>query len=320
MDNFESPIAAPWQTVNWGTFVSAEASGGRLNVKAGGDIWGTANSAGGLACPVPAGAGWAVAAKLLAYDDSWARSILLCESLDANAAFVVLLRYSSSSDWTWAWRDSAGASAGFTGGTPRLPFDMVANPWQEIHYTGSSVDFYVSGQLLGSRAISWTPSHWVLCATGSDMIGFDYDDAAVVPDGGDRNELYAGSEPINTSAPVASGDGIAGSVHSCTSGAWSTHDAIANGIVTYSYQWTRSDDGIGTNEVDIGGATNSTYTTAAADSGKHVRCRVRATNDGGFDSAADTPSNFIEIAGGGGSVSPVLSVAQQLMAAQGGGL
>ena len=111
----------------------------------------------------------------------------------------------------------------------------------------------------------------------------------------------AGPEPLNTVAPALSGTAQEGETLSATTGAW---DSQSNGTITYGYQWTRSDDNSGTNEADISGATSATYTLVSADVGKNVRCRVRGTNDGGFDSAEDTNTGFsatVVASGGGGS-------------------
>jgi hypothetical protein len=109
------------------------------------------------------------------------------------------------------------------------------------------------------------------------------------------DEIDEGPEPINTVAPVVSGTETEGQTLSCTTGTWglgSPFSGGSNGTITYAYQWTRSDDGSGTGEANISGATSSTYELQSADVGKYIRCYVAATNDGGRDVAADTPSNF----------------------------
>lgn len=121
----------------------------------------------------------------------------------------------------------------------------------------------------------------------------------------EEDEVYNGPEPVNTVAPVLSGTEEVGETLSCTTGTWgldSPFSSGSNGTITYSYQWTRSNDSGGTGEADISGATSSTYTLVEADVGKFIRCRVRATNDGGYDSAADTNSNM------SGAISSVASV------------
>lgn len=122
--------------------------------------------------------------------------------------------------------------------------------------------------------------------------------------GPEESEVYAGPEPINSVAPVATGTETEGQLLSCTTGTWGIDVPFSggsNGTITYGYQWTRSNDGAGAGEADIGSATSSTYTLTGTDVGKFIRCRVRGTNDGGADTAADTNSNFtgaISAAGG----------------------
>ncbi|MCA9181320.1 MAG: hypothetical protein KDA51_07695, partial [Planctomycetales bacterium] len=73
-------------------------------------------------------------------------------------------------------------------------------------------------------------------------------------------EHESGPEPINSVAPVVSGTETVGASLSCTSGTWGLDAPFSggiNGTITYTYQWTRSDDGTGTNEADISGATSS---------------------------------------------------------------
>ena len=115
----------------------------------------------------------------------------------------------------------------------------------------------------------------------------------------DAAELYGGPEPLNTVAPALSGTEVVGSDLTCSTGTW---DSQNNGTVTYAYQWTRSDDAGGTGEADIAGATSSTYTLVTADTGKFIRCRVRGSNDGGFDSAEDTNSDM------SGAISPTITI------------
>lgn len=77
----------------------------------------------------------------------------------------------------------------------------------------------------------------------------------------------ANQSPVNTLAPVISGTTTLGSILSCTTGTWTGIPAS----FTYTYQWKRGG-------VNIGGATNSTYTTVVADSGASITCTVTASN------------------------------------------
>jgi hypothetical protein len=73
--------------------------------------------------------------------------------------------------------------------------------------------------------------------------------------------------PVNLTPPVISGSTTIGSVLTCNPGTWS-------GSPSFEYIWTR--DG-----ATIGGATSSTYTIVAADTGTMLECEVKATNAAG---------------------------------------
>jgi len=92
----------------------------------------------------------------------------------------------------------------------------------------------------------------------------------------------ANTPPINTVAPVISGTAVVGQTLSCTNGTWT-----GTPIITYTYQWMR-------NGVNIGGATNSTYTLVQVDAGNtsNIKCVVTASNGAG---SASADSNVITV-------------------------
>lgn len=154
-----------------------------------------------------------------------------------------------------------------------------------VSYSGSDREIAIGGFDNGVG----TQSNWYNSTIGETAI------LDRVATSGEVAEWHNGYEPINSVAPVNSGTPTEGQTLSCTTGTWglgSPFSGGTNGTITYSYQWTRSDDGSGTGEANISGATSSTYTLQAADVGKYIRCYVAATNDGGRDVDADTPSNF----------------------------
>jgi hypothetical protein len=79
--------------------------------------------------------------------------------------------------------------------------------------------------------------------------------------------------PVNLTAPVVSGTPTVGQLLSTTNGTWDYNPT------SYAYQWKRD----GSN---IGGATSSTYTLAAADTGAVITVAVTASNAGGASSPA----------------------------------
>ena len=75
--------------------------------------------------------------------------------------------------------------------------------------------------------------------------------------------------PVNTVAPVASGNTYVGDVLTTTNGTWT-------GSPTFTYQWYTVSTGD-----PIVGATSTTYTLVAADANKDINCQVTGTNAAG---------------------------------------
>ena len=77
-----------------------------------------------------------------------------------------------------------------------------------------------------------------------------------------------------TGAPTITGTAQVGETLTADTSGISDGDGLDNAV--FSYQWVADD-------ADISGATNSTYTLAAADEGKAVKVRVSFTDDAGND-------------------------------------
>jgi hypothetical protein len=84
--------------------------------------------------------------------------------------------------------------------------------------------------------------------------------------------LAAVVKPVNVDVPHVSGTGAVGQTLSSTVGIWSFVPT------SYSYAWQRAG-------VAIVGATSSSYTLVAADSGNAIGCIVTATNSAGSTAA-----------------------------------
>jgi len=80
--------------------------------------------------------------------------------------------------------------------------------------------------------------------------------------------------PVNTSAPMVSGQPYVGKTLTTTTGGWQ------NSPTSYSYQWVRCDQN-GNGCVQISGATAKTYTPTSADVNHTLESWVTATNSGG---------------------------------------
>lgn len=81
--------------------------------------------------------------------------------------------------------------------------------------------------------------------------------------------------PVNTTAPVISGNLVADEALTTTKGKWT------NIPYDWSYQWTR-------NGTPISAATNATYTITPGDVGANILCQVTAQNCIGYSVAANS--------------------------------
>lgn len=88
--------------------------------------------------------------------------------------------------------------------------------------------------------------------------------------------------PVNSVAPVISGNVQVGQTLSTTNGTWS------NTPTSYAYQWKRAG-------VDIGSATASTYVLVEADAGAAITCAVTASNAGGAGTPATSNSLTVDV-------------------------
>ena len=94
--------------------------------------------------------------------------------------------------------------------------------------------------------------------------------------------------PSNTAPPTISGTAQQGSTLSTSNGSWT------NSPTSFSYQWQRCDSG-GANCNPIAGATNQTYTVAAADVGFTLRAAVTAKNAGGSSAPATSAQTAVVV-------------------------
>lgn len=92
--------------------------------------------------------------------------------------------------------------------------------------------------------------------------------------------VNAASPPVNTVAPVISGNVRVGQTLTTTDGTWT-----GTATIVFTYQWKRA----GSN---IASATNSTYVLVEADAGAAITCVVTGTNGVGNSSAT---SNSLSI-------------------------
>src|SRR5512136_104871 len=93
---------------------------------------------------------------------------------------------------------------------------------------------------------------------------------------------HAGSAtlPVNTGAPVVSGQPYVGKTLTTTTGSW------LNSPTSYGYQWIRCDSN-GNGCGPIGGAHSTSYVLASADVGHTIESLVSATNAAGTTAAVN---------------------------------
>lgn len=147
----------------------------------------------------------------------------------------------------------------------------TGNPTPTLTYQWQSWNGSTWVAISGATSNSYTPSsagQYRCLVTGTNSQG------SIAAASNTVTVTVAPSVPQNTSAPVVTGDTVAGSTLTCSSGTWS-----ANPAATYAYQWQIFVSGVWSN---ITGATNSSYATE--ETGEH-RCRVTATNSSGSVSA-----------------------------------
>ena len=85
--------------------------------------------------------------------------------------------------------------------------------------------------------------------------------------------VSTGNSPA-TGAPTITGTAQVGETLTADTSGIADEDGLDN--VDYAYQWVRND---GTDDTDIAGATNGTYTLADEDQGKTIKVRVAFTDD-----------------------------------------
>lgn len=93
--------------------------------------------------------------------------------------------------------------------------------------------------------------------------------------------FVAGSDPVNTVAPVLSGTPTVGQTLTVTTGTWT-----GTPTPTYKVQWFRDGEA-------IGGATAGTYVLKADDVGKRLTARVTASSAGGRGEKLSNPSGKV---------------------------
>ncbi len=118
--------------------------------------------------------------------------------------------------------------------------------------------------------------HYRLVATNSAGTDYGYDYTF-------QTSNVTNVAPVNTAAPVMTGQALQGQTVTASTGSWSPTPT------SFTYQWQRSTDG-GSTWTNISGAIASSYTVASGDLGDQIQAVVSATNSYGTTPARTTPA------------------------------
>ncbi len=129
-----------------------------------------------------------------------------------------------------------------------------------------------------SVTLIYTPNlNW----NGSDSFGVEISDGRGGTDNLTVNVTVSPrNDPPNNAVPptIIGTPGV--NLLTADDGTWDDTTDLTPGTLSYTYQWQRADDAAGTNLIDIGGATASTYELTSAEINKHVRVQVTGTDNG----------------------------------------
>ena len=194
------------------------------------------------------------------------------ESHDGENAFTFELRFSETPVSNFSYetlRDQAFTASGGTVTNARR-LDPPGNVRWEIAVQPSS-DADVTIVL---PVTTDCDDQGAICTEDGRMLS---DEVALIVAGPEEEEEQ--TPPQNnpaTGAPAINGTAQVGQTLTAITTGITDADGLNN--VSYSYQWIRTD---GTNDTDISGATDSTYTLVDADNGKAIKVQVSFTDDEG---------------------------------------
>ena len=169
-------------------------------------------------------------------------------------------------------------------------YHVKGGEWLDLPAAGVDVAFHGSSAVVSNlHGLSWLRVRAMSCAGESEwsqieqLFGPNESDweGVPVPEVEEGDEIAPCSEDADTpgNSPATGAPTISGTVQvgeTLTANTSGIIDADGLGNVQYEYQWLADD-------ADISGATNATYTLAAADEGKAIKVEVTFTDDAGND-------------------------------------
>jgi hypothetical protein len=205
---------------------------------------------------------------------------------------------------------SASAASAATAAVIAIPVNTVAPATSGNAYVGSTLtastgtwsgggsqsfayQWKSNGSNVGSNQNTYVPvtgdiGHTVTCtvtatnAAGSGTPVASSATAAVI------------AVPVNTVAPVISGNAYVGSTLTATSGTWS-----GGGSQTFAYQWKSAGSNVGINQ--------NTYVPVTGDIGNTITCTVTATNAAGSGTPTASSATAAVIGAPANTVLPAIS-------------
>ena len=183
------------------------------------------------------------------------------------------------------WNDVSGADS--------YDVQLFRNgQWIDLPGDGVEIAFYGAGAIISELNPSST--HWFQVRARNAHGSSDWSNFRQV---GSTNQSALGkrARPDNitaSGAPVINDTAQVG--ESLTADATGIEDGNGLDRVQFRFQWVSNDGSVDT---DITGATDSTYTLAAAEEGKTIKVRVAFTDRGGYaESQTSTPTETVATA------------------------
>jgi hypothetical protein len=172
-----------------------------------------------------------------------------------------------------SWAVPASLNGGVLSGY-RVEYKLSSgSTWSSASVSSSTLAYQITGLTNGS---AYDVRVFAVTAAGDSVAGVI--SGTVTPS----------TTASNTVAPAVTGTAAVGAVLTTNAGTWSTGGETPS----YTYQWQVSATGLGSWS-DISGATGTTYTVTAAESGSFIRSVVTATNGSGAVSAASNSTTVV---------------------------
>ena len=166
--------------------------------------------------------------------------------------------------------------------------DGGSGEWLDLPAAGVDIAFHGSSAVVSNlHGLSWLRVRAMSCAGESEWSQIEQSfgtnasdwEGVPVPEVAEGDEIEPCSEDADTpdnspatGAPTINGTAQVGETLEADTSGVTDADGLSN--VQYEYQWLADD-------ADISGATNATYTLAAADEGKAIKVQVSFTDDAG---------------------------------------